>query len=352
MMMNDMSGAGGMFAGAFVIFAIMGLLSFVLGIILLVSMMKLFKKAGKNMWYSLIPVYNLIVLMDIIKMDYKELLFLLIPIVGSFIFLYKYSVNLSKAFGKSNSFAWGLFFLSFIFIPLLAFSDDKYVYGGSENNVINNVVFNPVGTSNSNNDQLLTNNSMELVNAIPSDMVVNQNEEAVAQVETVSEPVQVVEPASSMVAPMESIPTVPVSEPTQVVEQIETVAPMESIPTVPVEVVDNKSDDLVENIIPIVATESSDSIQKQNSIIKDEVPTETVEDIPAILELGDGIQENTIPNVAEVISTANSDNNSVEAISFNEGNSGDNSGKNLCKNCGSVMPNIVTICPNCGTDNE
>ena len=96
---------------------------------------KLFVKAGKPGWASLIPVYNSIVLLEIIgyKWYYIFVSFAsAIPMVGSIIiilFNISYSVKLSKSFGKEVGFGIGLSFLYPIFAAILAF-DRKVKYVG------------------------------------------------------------------------------------------------------------------------------------------------------------------------------------------------------------------------------
>ena len=329
--MTDIGNLENAFAGAMLISGIMGILGLVLGIILLISNMKIFKKSGKNMWYALIPIYNIIVMMDIIKMKYIELLFILIPIVGPLIFMYKYSSKLSQAFGKSSGFTLGLFFLSFIFIPLLAFSDDKYVFG--ENAVNTNVtnkgeIFNPVGTPLNTNDALLNDNSRELVTAEPTEVIVSSPDA------TTPQPVEIASPIVEQAPIMESTPVEGV-QPIEVAAPIVEQAPvMESAP--------------VEGMQPI---EVAAPIVEQAPIMES-APVEGVQPIEVASPIVESSQNDAMiietPSEELVIEPLiqEQDNSEQQEVK----NSLDN--KNLCKNCGAEMPNIVTICPNCGTDNE
>lgn len=58
------------------------------------------------------------------------LILFLIPVVN-FIFMVLMMMGIAKQFGQGTLFAVGLVFLPFIFAPLLAFGDYKYV-GGSQ----------------------------------------------------------------------------------------------------------------------------------------------------------------------------------------------------------------------------
>lgn len=95
----------------------------------IVAMWKVFKKAGKEGWAALIPIYNLVVLFQISGIDPKKLFWFLLPFIGQiivFVYLIMAYINLAKAFGKSSGFAAGLIFLNVIFMGILAFDDSVY----------------------------------------------------------------------------------------------------------------------------------------------------------------------------------------------------------------------------------
>lgn len=95
----------------------------------IVAMWKVFKKAGKEGWAVLIPIYNLVVLFQISGIDPKKLLWFLLPFIGQiivFVYLIMAYINLAKAFGKSSGFAAGLIFLNVVFMGILAFDDSVY----------------------------------------------------------------------------------------------------------------------------------------------------------------------------------------------------------------------------------
>ncbi|UKJ08953.1 DUF5684 domain-containing protein [Solitalea lacus] len=86
---------------------------------------KIFTKAGKPGWAALIPIYNLIVLLEIIGRPAWWVILLLIPFVN-FIILIIVSIDLAKSFGKSTLFGIGLAFFTIIFGAILAFGDAAY----------------------------------------------------------------------------------------------------------------------------------------------------------------------------------------------------------------------------------
>ena len=118
------------FSGVIARILLVSMMMFMLPLIVLkiVAMWKLFNKAGKPGWASIVPVYNIIVLFEIIGYKwYYIFLFLLgcIPIVGQLalvVFSIHYNVKLSKAFGKDIGYGIGLAFLPVVFMLIFAFS--------------------------------------------------------------------------------------------------------------------------------------------------------------------------------------------------------------------------------------
>ena len=131
-------------------------------VLYIVGMWKVFEKAGKPGWAAIIPIYNLIVLLEIVGKPMIWVLWLLIPCVN-FVFLI-WLINLtSKSFGKSEGFTVGLVILPFIFWPILGFGDAKYLgpsaaeaqnngFGNNPFNNPNNNFNNPFGNQNNPND--------------------------------------------------------------------------------------------------------------------------------------------------------------------------------------------------------
>jgi len=94
-------------------------------VFMIVSMWKIYEKAGQPGWASIVPIYNIIVYIKIIKKPMWWIVMFLIPVVN-YVFLI-WSVNLlSKRFGKDVGFTIGLLLLGFVFYPILAFGDAKY----------------------------------------------------------------------------------------------------------------------------------------------------------------------------------------------------------------------------------
>lgn len=128
-------------------FGTMMLISSAVGLVMLISMWKVFKKAGKPGWASIIPIYNIYTMIQIAKLPTYYLLLFIIPIANIYA-IFKIYIELAHKFNKSTGFGVGLIFLSVIFFPMLAFGDATYedsiietnnnVPNNNTNNVVNN----------------------------------------------------------------------------------------------------------------------------------------------------------------------------------------------------------------------
>ncbi len=94
-------------------------------VLIIAALWKIFTKAGKPGWASIIPIYNIIVLLEIVGKPVWWLLMFLIPFVN-FIFAIWVTNLLAKSFGKTEAFTVGLVLLPFIFYPILGFGDAQY----------------------------------------------------------------------------------------------------------------------------------------------------------------------------------------------------------------------------------
>ena len=86
---------------------------------------KIFTKAGKPGWAAIVPIYNIIVLLEIVNKPVWWIVLLLIPCVN-LVVMVLVIIELAKVFGKSTGFAVGLLLLGIIFLPILAFGDAEY----------------------------------------------------------------------------------------------------------------------------------------------------------------------------------------------------------------------------------
>ena len=94
-------------------------------IAIVAGLWKVFEKAGQPGWAAIIPIYNLYVLTQIAGKPWWWLLLCFIPLVNVVIF-FLLSMAVAANFGKDVAFAVGLFFLGFIFYPILGFGSAVY----------------------------------------------------------------------------------------------------------------------------------------------------------------------------------------------------------------------------------
>ncbi|WP_316735306.1 DUF5684 domain-containing protein [Pedobacter aquatilis] len=131
-------------------------------VLLIVGMWKVFEKAGKPGWAAIIPIYNIIILIEIVGKPMIWILWLLIPCVNIVFLVWLYNL-VSKSFGKSEGFTVGLVIFPYIFWPILGFGDAKYLgpsaaeaqnngFGNNPFNNSNNNFNNPFGNQNNPND--------------------------------------------------------------------------------------------------------------------------------------------------------------------------------------------------------
>lgn len=96
-----------------------------IAIIMIVANWKIFTKAGKPGWASIVPIYNMYVTFQVAGMNGWMFLLLFVPLVNIVVQI-MLCLNLAKAFGKSTGFGIGLIFLNPIFLLILAFGNAEY----------------------------------------------------------------------------------------------------------------------------------------------------------------------------------------------------------------------------------
>ena len=96
-----------------------------IALVVIAGMWKVFVKAGKPGWAAIVPIYNMIVLLEIAGKPLWWFILLLVPVVN-FIIIIMMSISIAARFGKGTGFALGLAFLAPIFYPVLGFGDARY----------------------------------------------------------------------------------------------------------------------------------------------------------------------------------------------------------------------------------
>ena len=115
-------GEGGIMAAI----AVYLVLSIAILIVMVVSYWKIYVKAGKPGWAAIVPIYNIIVFLEIVKKPVWWIVLFFIP-CANIVALVLVSLEFVKVFGKPSWHAALMIFFGVIYAPYIAFSDAKYV---------------------------------------------------------------------------------------------------------------------------------------------------------------------------------------------------------------------------------
>lgn len=107
-------------------FLIFPLLVLALSIFIIAGVWKAFVKAGQPGWACIIPIYNIIVQLQMARKPVWWIILFLIPIVSLVVVIIMY-IEIAKNFGKGVGFGIGLLLLGPIFWPILGFGDAQYI---------------------------------------------------------------------------------------------------------------------------------------------------------------------------------------------------------------------------------
>lgn len=110
-------------AGIYTVCLVISLILLVLSII---ARWKIYTKAGRPGWASLIPFYTWYCMFDIAWGNGWLFLLMFVP-CANFVVSIMLWFKLAKAFGRGTGFGFGLLFLNTIFVLILGFGSDKYI---------------------------------------------------------------------------------------------------------------------------------------------------------------------------------------------------------------------------------
>lgn len=102
-----------------------GVIGLLISLLVVVALWKIFTKAGRAGWASLIPIYNAYVLLKVAGKPGWWLILFFIPLVNLIIIILV-GLGLAQNFGKGGGFGIGIALLGFIFLPILAFDGSRY----------------------------------------------------------------------------------------------------------------------------------------------------------------------------------------------------------------------------------
>jgi hypothetical protein len=112
-------------AAAGIGFLVVLLISLALVLVTVAGVWKTFTKADEPGWAAIVPIYNFYVMLKIGGNDWWWLLLFLVPLVNIYA-QYRMFKGLAAAFGRGLGFTLGLFFLPFVFFPIIGFGDYEY----------------------------------------------------------------------------------------------------------------------------------------------------------------------------------------------------------------------------------
>jgi len=90
------------------------------------SLWKIFNKTGRNGYMALIPFWNIYVLIRIAGLPRWWFLLIFVPVLNLVVWIL-ILYHLATHFGKHPTYVLGLFYLWFVFFPMLAFGHSQYI---------------------------------------------------------------------------------------------------------------------------------------------------------------------------------------------------------------------------------
>ena len=167
----DYDALGGLYAGVMIF-------SVIVCILQIVGLWKIFNKAGKPGWASIIPIYNIIILLQIVKMDWWHILIMLFVPFATVVYAFIIYIKLAEAFGKTTGF--GVLTAFFPYLCLLILGFGKVGYQGANNQFSNDVPNNQEFVPEQNNsfdqneeNQIVDNNNYSNEQSQPDSIVNN-----------------------------------------------------------------------------------------------------------------------------------------------------------------------------------
>ena len=139
-------------------------LSMALSVLMIISLWKIFKKAGKPGWASIIPIYNIYIMCEIAEKEWWYVLLSCVPFANIYAMIVLYN-GMAKKFGKSGGFVAGMILLPVVFFPMLAFGKDAAIVNNqpntsNENNMADNTLGANAAAVPNMNGQTMTSNEM------------------------------------------------------------------------------------------------------------------------------------------------------------------------------------------------
>ena len=113
-------------SSSIIMMSVLGLIVLAVVVFMIAAMWKIFEKAGQPGWAAIVPIYNMVVLLQIVGKPGWWVILMLIPFVNYVFIVWTYNM-LSKSFGKDEGFTVGLVLLGIVFLPILGFGSAVYL---------------------------------------------------------------------------------------------------------------------------------------------------------------------------------------------------------------------------------
>lgn len=123
--MDDMAMDPGAAAAAGGLALIPMLIMLGISLFMLIAMWKVFAKAGQPGWGVIVPIYNIICMLNIAGKPLWWVILCFVPVANIIVIILTYA-GMAKAFGKGAGFVVGMILLPIIFWPILGFGSAEY----------------------------------------------------------------------------------------------------------------------------------------------------------------------------------------------------------------------------------
>jgi hypothetical protein len=107
-------------------FVASAVVSLVIFVLLVVGTWRVFEKANRPGWWSIIPILNVIVLLQITGRSGWWVLGYLVPFVNLFVHI-RWGIEMAQSYGRGVGFAVGLILLEPLFVLILGFDSSRYL---------------------------------------------------------------------------------------------------------------------------------------------------------------------------------------------------------------------------------
>ena len=98
----------------------------IISILMIAGEWKAFKKASRPGWAAIVPIYNIVVMLEIAELPLWYLILYFVPFANIYAEIMTY-IKFAEKYGESTGFAIGMFFFPFIFFPILGFGNYPYI---------------------------------------------------------------------------------------------------------------------------------------------------------------------------------------------------------------------------------